>query len=81
MNAQRMKGGRAIGVCARQEYQQIDREAAGAAHDVRNRPIVRMCYGSPDLAELFALPNYTNLDLALVLQRDDMMQFIDVSAL
>lgn len=34
-------------MCARQEYRQIDREAAGAAHDVRNRPIVRMCFGRP----------------------------------
>lgn len=47
MNAQRMKGGRAIGVCAPGVPAEIDREAAGAAHDVRNRPIVRMCYGRP----------------------------------
>lgn len=75
MNAQRMKGGRAIGVCAPGVPAEIDREAAGAAHDVRNRPIVRSVTEGqrPDLAELFALPKYTNLDLALVLQCDDTM--------
>lgn len=61
-------------MCVRQEYRQIVREAAGAAQDVRNRPIVCVTEGQrPDLAELFALPRYTNFDFALVLQCDDTM--------